>query len=63
MLKFLSKVNILRKGNLRTGMVAQACNLSYSRGRSQKDHSWRPAQVKSYQDSISTNKPGVMVHA
>jgi hypothetical protein len=33
--------------------VAQACNLSYSGGREQKDHSSKPAQANSSQDLIS----------
>jgi hypothetical protein len=41
--------------------VGQAYNPSYSGGRDQEDHGLRPAQVKSSQDSMSTNEKLGMV--
>jgi hypothetical protein len=45
------------------GVVTHICNPSYLVGEGQKDGSSELTQAKSYQDSISANKPGVMVHA
>jgi hypothetical protein len=36
-------------------LVADACNPSYSGGRNQEDHSWKPAWANSSQDPISKN--------
>jgi hypothetical protein len=45
-------------------MVAQASNPSYSEGRDGEHDSPKPAQAKSSQDPISTNKNmGMVVHA
>jgi hypothetical protein len=39
-----------------SGMVAHACNLSYLGSKDQDNCRLGPAQAKSWQDSISTNK-------
>jgi hypothetical protein len=41
---------------LQTGMVAHACNPSYSRGGDQKDHDERSAWAKTSENCTSTNK-------
>jgi hypothetical protein len=40
-------------------MVSHAYNPSYSGGRNQEDHGFRPAQVSDLQDPISNNKSEV----
>jgi hypothetical protein len=48
--------------NLWPGTVAHACNLSCLEGGDQESYGLRPAQAKSSQDPISTNKKlGMMV--
>jgi hypothetical protein len=37
--------------------VAHTCNLSYTEGRDQEDHSLKPAQANSSQGPISKNSP------
>jgi hypothetical protein len=41
--------------------MAYAYNPNYMGGRDQEDCCSRPAKLKSLQDSISTNKPSVVV--
>jgi hypothetical protein len=45
----------IKKKKKTLGVVAHACNPSYSTGRDQKDYSLRPAQAKISWDPISTN--------
>jgi hypothetical protein len=40
------------------GVVAHACNLSYSGGRDREDQGSRPAQTKSCRDPVSTKQAG-----
>jgi hypothetical protein len=44
-------------------MMAHTCNPSYLQGRDQKDSGLRPAQGKSWQDPITTNKPSMVACA
>jgi hypothetical protein len=37
-------------------LAAHACHPSYSGGRDQEDHSWRPVKANSLQDHISKKK-------
>jgi hypothetical protein len=45
--------NVKRAATLENGLVAHACNPSYSGGRDQEDLSLRPAQANGSQDPIS----------
>jgi hypothetical protein len=38
---------------MRPGAVAHTCNPSYSGGRGQEEHGWKPAQANGSQDPIS----------
>jgi hypothetical protein len=42
--------------------MTHTCNLSYSGGTDLEDCGSRLSWAKSFQDSISSNKPGVIVH-
>jgi hypothetical protein len=42
-------------------VVAHSCNPKYSKDGDQEGHNLRPAQAKSYRESISTNELGMVV--
>jgi hypothetical protein len=48
--------------NLGPHTLTDTYNTSYLGGRDQKDCSFRSTQAKSYQDAISENKLGIVVH-
>jgi hypothetical protein len=48
---------------IRPGKVAHIYNISNSGSRNQEGYGLTPARAKSYQDSISISKFGMVVHA
>jgi hypothetical protein len=53
-------MKMVRQRTLRKSMLICSCNPGYLGGRDQEDGNSRPSQAKSYRDSISINKLGVV---
>jgi hypothetical protein len=53
----------LSKNNCQAKHDGYICNPNYAEGRDQEDYSSRPAQEKSYQDTISINKIDMVIHS